>query len=73
MLSLNGSRKRLCDGITRRELLRIGGLGAVGLGLHGLLEGEATAASSTAHLPGFGKAKRCFTSTVPPASSKRST
>jgi Protein of unknown function (DUF1501) len=60
MLSLNGSRKRLCDGMTRRELLRIGGLGAVGLGLHGLLEGEARASASTAHLPGFGKAKRCI-------------
>jgi hypothetical protein len=59
MFSLNGSRKRLCDGMTRRELLRIGGLGAVGLGLHGLLEAEAQA-SSSAHLPGFGKAKRCI-------------
>jgi hypothetical protein len=59
MFSLTGSRKRLCDGVTRRELLRIGGLGAVGLGLHGLLEGEARA-SSSAHLPGFGKAKRCI-------------
>jgi len=59
MFSLNGSRKRLCDGMTRRELLRIGGLGAVGLGLHGLLEAEARA-SSSAHLPGFGKAKRCI-------------
>lgn len=60
MFSLTGSRKRFCDGMTRRELLRIGGLGAVGLGLHGLLEGEARAAASTAHLPGFGKAKRCI-------------
>lgn len=33
MLRLFGSPKRLCDGVTRRELLQIGGIGALGLGL----------------------------------------
>ena len=32
MLSILGSRVRLCDGITRREALRVGGLGFTGLG-----------------------------------------
>ncbi|RLS45584.1 MAG: hypothetical protein DWH84_02850, partial [Planctomycetota bacterium] len=35
MLTLNGSTKRLCNGVTRRDLLQIGGIGALGLGLGG--------------------------------------
>src|ERR1043165_8295764 len=31
MLSIQGPRIRLCDGITRREVLRIGGLASTGL------------------------------------------
>ena len=31
MLSITGSGVRLCDGITRREALRVGGLGFTGL------------------------------------------
>ncbi len=31
MLSVMGGRTRLCDGITRREALRIGGLAFTGL------------------------------------------
>src|SRR5207302_464030 len=33
MLDLHGRGVRLCDGWTRREMLRIGGLGALGLSL----------------------------------------
>src|SRR5262245_35378598 len=33
---------RLCDGLSRREWLQIGGLGLLGLGLPGLLRAEAT-------------------------------
>ena len=59
MLNILGSEKRLCNGVTRRDVLRVGGLGAVGLGLNQLLEAEAatklTSSSST-----FGKAKRCI-------------
>ena len=33
MLTLHGSRRRLCDGVTRRELLQLGGLGMLGLTL----------------------------------------
>ena len=32
MLSILGSSKRLCDGLTRRDLMHVGGLGTLGLG-----------------------------------------
>lgn len=41
MLSILGPAKRLCDGMTRRELLTIGALGAGGLALPDLLRAEA--------------------------------
>ena len=57
MLSLTGpSSPRFCDRISRREALRIGGLGTVGLSLPQLLAGQA-AASETGPAT-FGKAKR---------------
>ena len=31
MLQIQGSRKKLCNGVTRRDLLHIGGIGALGL------------------------------------------
>ena len=34
MLRLLGNQKRLCNGLTRRDLLHIGGLGAFGVALH---------------------------------------
>ena len=37
LLSLNGPGSRLCDGLTRRELLRVGGLALGGLALPDLL------------------------------------
>ena len=53
MLRVLGSRKATCDGLTRRDLLRVGGLGLAGLGLADLLRaGEARPGS-------FGSAKRC--------------
>lgn len=60
MLRILGSRKRLCDGITRREAMRIGGLGVCGLGLNGLLAAESQAAGITSDARTFGKAKRCI-------------
>jgi hypothetical protein len=41
MLSLVGPPKRLCDGVSRRELLRIGALGMGGLALPDLLSAES--------------------------------
>ena len=43
MLSVRGNGTRLCDGLTRREILRVGGLGALGLGLPQLLAAEVSA------------------------------
>src|SRR6516164_7244502 len=52
---------RLCDGLTRREWLRVGGLGAFGLSLPGMLAARRTPAGvPAAEFPGFGKAKACI-------------
>lgn len=58
MLRILGSPKRLCNGVTRRELLVAGGLG-LGLGPAALLApASATAAPNDAtHPPSFGRAK----------------
>ncbi|MBV8232017.1 MAG: DUF1501 domain-containing protein, partial [Planctomycetaceae bacterium] len=40
MISLRGGSARLCDGIRRRDFLRIGALGTIGLGLPRLLRAE---------------------------------
>jgi hypothetical protein len=60
MISILGSNKRLCDGLSRRDLLHLGGVGAFGLGLadwNRLRAAQATEASET---PSFGKAKSCI-------------
>ena len=58
MFSLLGASARLCDGLTRREWLRIGGLGTLGLSLPELLQARDTVPAGV--LPtdrSFGKAK----------------
>lgn len=57
MLQIHGNGGRLCDGITRREILRAGGLGLMGLGLPELLKTRAAASSAGAGQP---KAKSCI-------------
>lgn len=57
MLRLRGSRKRLCDGMSRRDFLHIGGLGALGLGLGDLFRLQASTSPSTRRL---GKARACI-------------
>ncbi|MFO0869737.1 MAG: DUF1501 domain-containing protein [Pirellulales bacterium] len=58
MIRVLGSPKRLCGGVTRRDLLRIGGLGFVGPGLPTLLGWQQQAAASAEDRPpSFGKAK----------------
>src|SRR5262245_22713336 len=54
MLRILGAPKRLCDGLTRRDLLLAGGLSACGLGL-----GEVSSASPSdeQRRQGFGRAK----------------
>jgi hypothetical protein len=58
MLTIEGKRGRLCDGYTRRELLRVGGIGLMGITLPNVLAmQEAAAAQSGGSAGAFGKAK----------------
>lgn len=57
MLRILGSRKRLCSGLTRRDLLHLGGIGA--LGLPTLFRAEQGRAA-TSEFSGFGRAKSCI-------------
>ncbi len=43
MLRILGTRKRLCDGVTRRDLLHAGGLSLLGLGLNDLASARSSA------------------------------
>lgn len=65
MLRLLSSPRRLCNGLTRRELLEVGGTGLLGLSLPQILQADAARASdatkSERSMPdGFGAAKRCI-------------
>lgn len=62
MLRILGSARRLCDGWTRREMLRAGGLSLYGLPWASLLHLQETqaAAPPTRRPRGFGKAKACI-------------
>jgi hypothetical protein len=63
MLTLHGRGGCLCDGWTRREVLRVAGLGtgAAGLSLAHLLAAEsARAGASTASESSFGRARSCI-------------
>ncbi len=55
MLHIPGPAYRLCDGLSRRDFLRVGSLGAAGLALPDLFRARA----STGSLPGK-KAKACI-------------
>jgi hypothetical protein len=48
MLNIRGCGARLCDGMTRRELLRVGSLSLAGLSLPQLLQARAVAAAPPA-------------------------
>ncbi|MFP6701058.1 MAG: DUF1501 domain-containing protein, partial [Planctomycetaceae bacterium] len=56
MIRVLGSRRRACDGVTRRETLQAGGLAMLG-GMFGLPQQVATAAASSSRLDRPGKAK----------------
>ena len=49
MLTINGTGSRLCDGVTRRDALKIGALGLGGLSLPQLLAAEKAAGISGSH------------------------
>jgi uncharacterized protein (DUF1501 family) len=58
MLSIPGQPGATCDGVSRRELLRVGGAGLLGISLANLLQLEAMGAPAGAALrPGFKTAK----------------
>ena len=58
MLRILGSERRLCQGLSRRDMLRVGGLGLAGLGLADLLRGrDAAAAEAVSRPASFGRAK----------------
>ena len=48
MLSVSGAKTRLCDGVSRRDVLKIGALGMGGLSLNQLLAAESTATQQSA-------------------------
>jgi hypothetical protein len=64
MLRVLGGPKRLCDGVTRRELLQVGSLGLLGLSMpqfQALVQAQAHAAGrDRPDSPGFGRAKACI-------------
>jgi hypothetical protein len=62
MLSILGRGVRLCDGLSRREALRVGGLGFSGLMMSDLLRARAAAATSVRRpaAGSFGKGKACI-------------
>src|SRR6516164_6242999 len=57
MLRIVGAAQRLCESVRRRDFLRIGALGGLGLALPDLL--RAAPARQPAP-PGFGRARRCL-------------
>lgn len=59
MFTIQDHGSRLCDGMTRRDWLHVGGLGALGLSLPALAARRAQADSQGAE-PAFGKAKGCI-------------
>lgn len=60
MMRLFGSNKTLCHGVSRRDLLQIGGLGAFGLTLEGWLRLQSAQAAPTVAHSSRGKAKSCI-------------
>ncbi|MFO0841173.1 MAG: DUF1501 domain-containing protein [Gemmataceae bacterium] len=61
MLRILGSPQRLCDGWTRREALRAGGLGFLGLSLADFFRlQEARASTKAKASKSFGRAKSCI-------------
>ncbi len=58
MLRFLGSPKTLCDGLTRRDFLHVGGL--FGLGLGTLFRVQQAVASATRPAASFGKTKACI-------------
>lgn len=59
MLNILGSPRKLCDGVTRREMLTAGGLSMLGLGLSDYMRLQEAQAAQTRDRS-FGQAKACI-------------
>src|SRR6266852_5386425 len=59
MFSLGQSKMRLCDGLTRREWLRVGGLSTLGLALPDFLRQRSQAVPPRTSTS-FGRARSCI-------------
>jgi hypothetical protein len=60
MFAIHDHPYRLCDGLTRREWLRLGGISLGGLSLPALLQARQTPGSTGAATRPIGKAKACI-------------
>src|ERR1051325_10723397 len=60
MFRILGSPKTLCDGLSRRDFLHIGGLGAFGFGLADLFRLQQAEGADRPVGRRFGKAKACI-------------
>lgn len=62
MIRVLGGPKRLCDGLTRRDLLQVGSLGLLGLNLadRPAVGANPDSGRAAAVLPRFGQAKACI-------------
>ncbi len=60
MLTLPGTTGRLCEGLTRREWLRAGGISSLGLLLPDLLRHRAEGGAVVPKSSSFGRAKSCI-------------
>jgi hypothetical protein len=64
MFSMPGRASRTCEGVTRREWIRAGGLSALGVGLEHLLTKPTMSAEPNSRTPlppeSFGRAKSCI-------------
>src|SRR5437660_4063232 len=60
VLTIHDQGSRLCDGLTRREWLRAGSLGLLGLTMPVLLQGRRAAAAPAGVGQAFGRARSCI-------------
>src|SRR5262249_17057678 len=63
MLRILGNRQKLCDGLSRRDLLNVGSLATLGLTLGDFFQLRSAIAAEAPSSPqggGFGKAKACI-------------
>ena len=60
MLRLLSKSRKLCSGITRRDLLQAGSLSMLGLGLNQKLAAEDPVPGTGDLSANFGRAKRCI-------------